>query len=113
MSTGYWWSVWYYLSVPSPLTQIDDILEDRKKAKPKTAKHKERTDEELFGNTNDIFGDIPSAKPKATKKKKKKKAASAADGKGKEDVDGAATTGAAEKADESQGTPVHSLNTYI
>ena len=70
--------------------------------KPKTAKHKGRTDEELFGNTNDIFGDIPAAKPKATKKKKK--AVTATDDKGKEDVDGTVTTGGAEKVDESQGT---------
>ena len=80
-----------------------------RKKQPKIAKHKEGTDEELFGYTNDIFSDIPSAKPKAAKKKKKKKVASAADGKDKEDVNGTATTGAAEKVDESQSTLVHSL----
>lgn len=40
-------------------------------------KHKERTDEELFGNTDDIFGDLP-ANPKSPKPKKKKKASEAA-----------------------------------
>lgn len=32
-----------------------------------------RPDEDLFGDTNDIFGDIPESKPKAAKAKKKKK----------------------------------------
>ena len=56
-----------------------------KKTKPKAGKKKKkavakgRTDEELFGNTDDIFGDLPEAKPKSPKvKKKKKKVESAA-----------------------------------
>lgn len=86
-----------------PLSQVDDILEDKKKIKPKTARHKGRTDDELFGNTDDVFGDIPAAKPKAGKKKKK--ITSAAAGKAKEDVDGAVVTGdsSAGATGESQG----------
>ena len=45
-----------------------------KSPKPKKAKPKGRTDEELFGNTDDIFGGIPS-KPKQAKAKKTKKKA--------------------------------------
>ena len=41
--------------------------------KKKKAKKGGRTDEELFGNTDDIFGEIPDSV--ATKKPKKKKAA--------------------------------------
>ena len=41
--------------------------------KEKSKKAKGRPDEDLFGNTDDIFGDIPAAKPKSPKPKKKKK----------------------------------------
>ena len=43
------------------------------KKKKKTA-NKGPTDEQLFGNTDDIFGGIPEAKQKTPKTKKKKKA---------------------------------------
>ena len=75
---------------PLPLSRLhskpaeEDIPaseETKKKTKPKgtkkekTKKPKGRTDEELFGNTDDIFGDLPPAattKSPKTKKKKKK-----------------------------------------
>ena len=41
--------------------------------KKKKAVNKGPTDEQLFGNTDDIFGDIPEGKPKSPKVKKKKK----------------------------------------
>ena len=52
----------------------------KKKTKPKgtkkSKKPKGRSDEDLFGNTDDIFGDLPAAaktkSPKAKTKKKKK-----------------------------------------
>jgi len=54
--------------------------ESKKKTKPKgtkkekTKKPKGQTDEELFGNTDDIFGDLPpAATTKSPKTKKKKK----------------------------------------
>ena len=54
--------------------QVDDLFsEDKKKPKSKKKKAKGRPDEDLFGNTDDIFGDIPAPKPKAPKGKKKKK----------------------------------------
>lgn len=43
-----------------------------KRVKP--IKQKGKGDEDLFGNTDDIFGDIPASKPKAAGKKGKKKA---------------------------------------
>ena len=42
-------------------------------AESKKTKSKGRPDEDLFGNTDDIFGDIPESKPKVSKTKKKKK----------------------------------------
>ena len=42
------------------------------KKKKKTV-NKGPTDDQLFGNTDDIFGNVPEAKPKSTKIKKKKK----------------------------------------
>ena len=54
--------------------------DSKKKTKPKgtkkekSKKSKGRSDEDLFGNTDDIFGDLPAAaKPKSPKTKKKKK----------------------------------------
>ena len=50
-----------------------------KKTKTKSTKKKKkvpskgRTDEELFGNHDDIFGGLPEAKAKSPKVKKKKK----------------------------------------
>ena len=58
------------------------LSEDKgQKQKAKKAKPKGRTDEELFGNTDDIFGGIPS-KPKAAKAKKTKKKAKTEAGEG-------------------------------
>lgn len=52
---------------------------EKKKVK-KVKKDKGRTDEELFGNTDDIFASVPDNIPKktTTKKKKKKTATSTA-----------------------------------
>ena len=52
------------------------FAEDKKK-KVKTTKTikkaKGRADEDLFGNTDDIFGDLPASKPKGVTKGKKSK----------------------------------------
>ena len=68
---------------PSPTQAVEgDIFAaegSKKKTKPKgtkkSKKPKGRSDEDLFGNTDDIFGDLPAAaktkSPKAKKKKKK------------------------------------------
>ena len=55
-----------------------------KKKKSTKKKTKGRTDDELFGNTDDIFGDIPAPTGKSpkTKKKKKKTTAAAPSGEG-------------------------------
>lgn len=53
---------------------------EKKKTKKKAVKKvKGRSDEDLFGNTDDIFGDTPDQST-AAKPKKKKKKANAADG---------------------------------
>ena len=57
---------------------IHAIEGSKKKTKPKgtkkSKKPKGRSDEDLFGNTDDIFGDLPAAaKTKSPKPKKKKK----------------------------------------
>lgn len=52
-----------------------------KGTKKKTKTAKGRPDEDLFGNTDDIFGDLPPATGKSPKpKKKKKKTTAAGDG---------------------------------
>ena len=66
-----------------------------KKKKSTKKKTKGRTDDELFGNTDDIFGDIPASTGKSPKtKKKKKKTAAASSGEG-----GGAVGGASEAPD--------------
>ena len=74
---------------PSPPTAAEakpedsDMLEGEPKKKKSTKKKtKGRTDEELFGNTDDIFGDIPATTGKSPKAKKKKKKTAAASGGG-------------------------------
>ena len=47
--------------------------ETAKKKMKKPRKTKGRPDEDLFGNTDDIFAGLPDAEPKRTAKKKKKK----------------------------------------
>ena len=81
---------------PAPKDEPDgDIFAVEGAAKPKkkksTKKTKGRTDDELLGNTDDIFGDIPASTGKSpkTKKKKKKTTASAPWVKGGEAVGGA------------------------
>ena len=69
--------------------------EEPKKKKSPKKKPKGRTDEELFGNTDDIFGDIPPSTGKSpkTKKKKKKTAAASGEGGALDTPDGGATEG--------------------
>ena len=55
-----------------------EVEKKKKKATKKVTKG--RTDEEIFGNTDDIFGDVPDAQPKKTTKKKKKKTAAGTEG---------------------------------
>ena len=78
-----------------------DIFAEEGAAEPKKKKSikkktKGRTDDELFGNTDDIFGDIPASTGKSpkTKKKKKKTTAAAPSGEG-----GGAVGGASEAPD--------------
>ena len=53
----------------------DQIDVEKKKVKKKVVKKaKGRPDEDLFGNTDDIFGDVPDQSTAAKPKKKKKKA---------------------------------------
>ena len=62
-------------SDPSQCLVIQKKTKPKGTKKEKTKKPKGRTDEELFGNTDDIFGDLPPAattKNPKTKKKKKK-----------------------------------------
>ena len=54
---------------PATKTKKTKVVKKKKKNV-----NKGPTDEQLFGNTDDIFGDIPEAKPKSPKTKKKKKA---------------------------------------
>lgn len=74
------------------------MLSDKKK--PKKAKAKGRSDEDLFGNTDDIFGDIPT-KPKTAKGKKKKKTTT----KTVEVKEGVATT----EAPPTEGMPIYGI----
>ncbi len=46
----------------------------------KTKKVKGRPDEDLFGNTDDIFSSVPDSVPKKTTTKKKKKTGATGDG---------------------------------
>lgn len=73
--------------------QVPDIADptspppdETDKKRTKRPKAKGRPDEDLFGNTDDIFSEVPNAEPKKTVKKKKKKVVStteeAADGEG-------------------------------
>ncbi len=60
---------------------MDDLFASKQSSKRvKPIKQKGKGDEDLFGNTDDIFGDIPASKPKAagTKGKKGKKKAKGA-----------------------------------
>ena len=59
----------------------------------KKKKKKGPTDEQLFGDTDHIFGDVPEAKPKAVKTKKKKKKPS---GEGAVEGDSATAAGGGE-----------------
>lgn len=70
----------FLLQPPGAEGDIFAAEERKKKTKPKgtekkkSKKPKGRTDEDLFGNTDDIFGDLPAAaKTKSPKTKKKKK----------------------------------------
>ena len=54
--------------------------EAEKKKVKKTKKDKGRTDEELFGNTDDIFASVPENMPKKKVTKKKKKTAATGEG---------------------------------
>ena len=79
--------------------QDGDIFADEGAAEPNKKKStkkktKGRTDDELFGNTDDIFGDIPASTGKSPKTKKKKKKTAAASGEG-----GGAGGGASEPTD--------------
>ena len=49
------------------------MFAEDKSPKQKRSKPKNRTDEELFGNTDDIFGDVPSKQKQPKSKKTKKK----------------------------------------
>ena len=79
--------------------QAGDIFAEEGAAEPKKKKAtkkktKGRTDDELFGNTDDIFGDIPASTGKSPKTKKKKKKTAAISGEG-----GGAAGGASEATD--------------
>lgn len=70
--------------------KVDDVFsEDKKKTKKAKGKAKVRPDEDLFGDTDDIFGGIET-KPKSPKTVKKKKKTTAA-AKGSEEKEGGAT----------------------
>ena len=53
---------------PASKTKKTKVVKKKKKSA-----NKGPTDEQLFGNTDDIFGGISEAKPKTPKSKKKKK----------------------------------------
>lgn len=58
-------------------TPTEEVAKSEKKIKKKP---KERSDDDLFGNTDDIFGDLPATSPKP--RKAKKKSAKNSNGKG-------------------------------
>ncbi len=87
------------LNVPTPLNETTPLIkthvltsqgpdgtpkeeEAEKKKVKKTKKAKGRPDEDLFGNTDDIFSGVPDSVPKKMTKKKKR-AAGGEDGAGK------------------------------
>ena len=65
--------------MPPPPLEGGDIIVEKATPKPKAKgtkkakKAKGRPDEDLFGDTTDIFGDISATKAEKPKKKKKKK----------------------------------------
>ena len=71
--------------------KVDELFSEDKKSAAKK-KTKGRPDEDLFGNTDDIFGDIPASKPKVTKTKKKKKTTTKTAEAKEEGGEGVATT---------------------
>ena len=80
-------------SEDTPSTAAADGDSAPKPKKAKTVKKKKKakgpTDEQLFGNTDDVFGGVPEGKPKATKTKKKKKSS----GEAVREGEGGAATG--------------------
>ena len=84
--------MYYYWQTP------DQNGADKKKTKKKVVKKaKGRPDEDLFGNTDDIFGAVPDEQPISAKPKKKKKKVEATGG----DVGGATP----DKGTEAGGDP--------